>query len=278
MTRDPSKPFLEAHSLVDPDPESELEFLEELLSDFEEFAAKVRPSLGGYFLDAQRALGYRFALNHSRTAILASLRDVVDFGVALFRRAEFCPADIVTVEIRGSQLELAGGLTATATSAPAWIAATSAALTLRDSAAIESLLRFRQDAVEGDYDDHFDEYAAALRSWLLGGTDTRERLAKALMATRRARIYPLLAERVAAPLVRVAQAVLDGDRASYQARLTTALVSYRELYETPAFSYEASNVVPLRYLGLCAMAHDLGLECPVESRYLPEWLVTGTLT
>lgn len=270
------KPVVEAHSLVDPDPEGELEFLEELLSDFEEYAARVRPSLGGYFRDAQRALGYRFALGHSREAILASLRDVVDFGTALFRRAEYCPADMVEIVIRGTKLELPGGLTDRATSAPAWIATTSAALTLRDAAALESLLRFDQRAVEGDYDGYFDDYVAALRSWLRGDGDTRERLARALTATANARIYPVLALHVGAPLVRVAQAIFERDQAGYAELLYAGLVSYRELYETPAFSHEASNVVPLRYLGLCAMASDRGLECPVDSGYLPEWLVTRT--
>jgi hypothetical protein len=173
-------------------------------------------------------------------------------------------------------VQVPGGVTEH-NSAPRWIAAASAAMVVRDGAALESLCRFNPEAFEGDYDDYFDLYARALMALQRKDDGVGRLLDEALRAAEAAKIYPELGKRVAAPCIRTAQAVLAGDVAAYNERLAEGLSSYRTVYQRPDFNHEAANLVPLRYLAVCALAHDRGLPCQVKSDYIPAWLVAGKL-
>ena len=263
-----------AHVLNDPEPEGELEFVEELLADAVKNIPKVRTNLGSSFADAQRLLGFRCALGRPQAEIVDALEAVVDFGVALFQRGEVGSDVMVTLSIRGCTVDVSGGVTEH-NSAPRWIAAVSAAMVVRDSAALERLCRFDPEAFEGDYDNYFDEHSRALWALHQREGDVPALLERAVAAAEQATIVPELGQRVAAPCIRVLQAVLAGDEAAYGERLVEGLTSYRTVYQRPDYNHEATNAVPLRYLGVCALAHDRGMACPVRSNYVPSWLVDG---
>lgn len=268
--------FVARHALSFPDPEDELTFLEDLLPETVERVATLRPNLGSAFGDAQRILGFRFALQRPRADLVAALRTVVELGVAVFRRAEVAPAATITLTLLGEPYEVPGGVTEHST-APNWIAAFSAAQALRDRAALDHLCRFNPEAFVGNYDTYFDWHARALLFWHTGRSIVDDLLRTAIATAETAKIYPELGRLAAAPCLRVAQAIHAGDPSTYHDRLVEGLDAYRTLYETPDLSHETSNYVPLRYLGLCSLAHDRGLPCPVESDYLPHWIVAGDL-
>lgn len=265
-----------AHHLEHPDPEGELLLTEELVTLAVEGIHQNRNNLGAGYDDTLRILGYRVALGKPKADIVAALRSIVEFGCALFRRGSSGPEVTVTLSLQGTRVEIPGGVD-TYNSAPRWLYAAGAALVLRDEAALDSLCSFDPRAFEGDYDDYYDAHARALMALHRGEPTVGELLDAALHAAEEATIYPELGRRVAAPCIRVAQAVLAGDAAAYDARLAEGLTWYRTVYQRPDFNHEASNLLPLRYLGLCALAHDRGLACTVRSDYIPAWLVEGRL-
>jgi hypothetical protein len=263
-----------SHRLVHPDPKAELALVENLVAVAVQFLHKKRTNLGSGYDNALRILGYRVALDNPQSDIVASLRSIVEFGCALFRRGSAGPDVTVTLSLQGTRVEIPGGVDYY-NSAPRWVHAASAALVLRDSAALDSLCAFDPRAFEGDYDGYYDAHARALMALHRGEPDVAALLDEALHQAEKATIYPELGQRIAAPIIRVAQAVVAGDADAYNTRLAEGLTWYRTVYQRPDFNHEASNLLPLRYLALCALAHDRGLPCTVTSDYIPRWLVEG---
>lgn len=263
-----------AHRLQHPDPEGELLLAEEMVELAVEAIHKNKTNLGAGYDDALSVLGYRVALGKPQSDIVAALRSIVEFGCALFRRGSAGPDVTVALSLQGTRVEIPGGVDYY-NSAPRWVYAASAALVLRDSPALDSLCSFDPRAFEGDYDDYYDTHARALMALHRGGPDVDALLDEALHQAEEATIYPELGQRIAAPIIRVAQAVLAGDADAYNARLAEGLTWYRTVYQRPDFNHEASNLLPLRYLAPCALAHDRGLPCAVTSDYIPRWLVEG---
>lgn len=267
-----------AHALFDHDPQSELDLLEELQAEAPAYIPTLRFRLGGAFRDALRILGYRFALGRERTEIIAALRSIVEIGVALFDRGKVGPDVTVRLAVLGATLDVAGGVD-DSYSPPNWISAASAAIVLRDDAAIDSLCAVNPAAFEGTRgsDAYVELHARALMALHRGDPDAAELFEAAVHAAEHATSSPELGERVAAPCLRTMLAVIAEDPDAYRARLVDGLDAYRSVYQRPDFNHQTSNLVPLRYLAVCALAFDRGLACPVRSSYVPHWLVEGDL-
>lgn len=264
-----------AHEVDFPDARDEAEDLGDLIAIELDNLAKVPDNLGAAFDHALALLGLRFALGSPNQQSLAALRLVCDIGVALFQRARVERNQRVSLSIAGTSYEVPGG-NSYYNSAPRWGLAVGAAMTLRDARALEDLCRFEARGFGGSYDAFHDRYAEAVMAFV-AGQDCSALLDAATVAAERAEAFPERGLRLGVPLLRVVRAVVQDDAAAYNERLADALTWYRTLYNRPPDKQDASGVVPLRYLGWCALAYDRGLSCTVKSDYLPTWLVEGAL-
>lgn len=263
-----------AHQLVDPDPEGELALMEEMVASVVTTIHKVATNLGSKFDHARRMLGFRVALGRPAADIVAALRSVCEIGVALFQRGMVGPDATVTLSLAGTTVEVPGGVT-NYTSAPRWADTFAIALVLRDQAALDSLCSFDAGSFEGRYDAYQVTWVRAMIAMHRGGD------AGALLATAReeadaAKVFPEIGRRIGVPMIAVAQVLLDDDPEAFNHRLAEALDWYRTIHERPDFSHEAAEVLPLRVLGLSALAHDRGIPVRVRSGYLPPWLIDGS--
>ena len=266
---------VQAHQLVDPDPEDELDFMEEMLDEVLDTVAINLDNLGSAFHRALRMLGFRVHLNKSQPEILAALQTIAQLGVALFQRGQVGPGTMVRVQISGQQVLLPGGIT-TYHTASRWLHAVSSAFCLRDHAAQTKLAEWRLDNFAGGYDVYLDHLVQALIYHIDGEPGIADFLERAEEAIEVARVFPQRARELGGPLVAFARSVLVEGGAQMNERLAEGLDWYRIVHERAKHSHEAQSVVPLVYLGLTAIAHDRGMVCSVESDYLPRWVVEGS--
>lgn len=264
-----------AHALDVPELKEELDDYEELLPVSLDHLAKVPDNLGASFDDALRILGLRRALGRPDEQLVDALHLVSDLGVALFQRAMVSRESTVALSIGGKQYEVKGA-SSYYNSAPRWGLAAGAAMTLRHQQALTSLCAFDVQNWGGSYDRYHELYAEAVMAYVAGRDNCEQRLSDAAAAADEAQSMPERGRRLGVPLINLAQAVVAKDAAAFNTRLETGLNWYRTLYSRPPDNQDATGVVPLRYLGWAARAHDLGLRCEVKSDYLPASLVEGT--
>ncbi|MEZ4468669.1 MAG: hypothetical protein R3F43_30585 [bacterium] len=109
-----------AHRLDFPDPEDELDFLDDHLPRLRANLPTVRDNLGVGFDSAVARLGLRVALGRPVDALVTGMRSVVDWGVALFQRAGVDRDQPTTLAIDGETIVVPGGNSYFANSAPRW--------------------------------------------------------------------------------------------------------------------------------------------------------------
>lgn len=260
------------HALNDPDPAGELEMLEEMLAEAPPRLHKVKTNLGSNYDRTRAILGYRVALGRPSDELAAALRDVVQWGVALFQRGLVGPTQTVHLAVGDTTVELPGGVSYY-TSAPRWNATAHAAMVAGDRNALDELCRFNPGDFEGDYDDYHDVCARAIMAWHGGRSDLAMLLDEALKAAGTATVYPELGRALGVPYVRAARSVLLEQCEGFSELLVAGLEAYRGVYERPDFNHEAPAMVAGGFLGLCALAVDRGWDFGVRCEYVPERLV-----
>ena len=265
-----------AHELDEPDPERELRIAESGLAANLEHIREVETNLGVAFDYAYKAFGYHVVLGRPKQATIAALRRVSELGVALFRRGVCGPQQWVDLAIAGKTISVRGGVTRY-TSAWRWIDAIGAAVTLRDEGAVASLVDFDTRSFEATPHAYLPAYIEGLKLLLEAHDDASTRLAEALQLLRSLNGASEKTLRVDAPTIEVTQAIAAGDEAGFNAALARALTAYKTVYSRQDVNYLPERMVPLHYVGLCALATGRGFECRVSSGYLPDWLVAGEL-
>lgn len=264
------------HELDFPDAQAELEFMKEMVGEVASHIHKVKTNLGADFDYATRLLGFAAALQRPPAEVVDAVRSIAEIGVALFQRGSVGPDVTVTLSLAGTTVDVPGGVSYY-NSAPRWLKAMGAAMALRDRAAIESLSRFDPGNFEGDYDPHHDTFARALVALCHDDAAAPELLATAHREAQAAKLFPELARRIDVPLVELAQAIVAGDADALHQHLVDGLTWYRTIHQRKGAAHHAQAMVPLRFVGLCALAHDRGLPVRVRSGYLPPCLVDGKL-
>lgn len=268
---------IDSHQFDIEEPERALRSRERRLPVSLDHLAKVPDNLGASFDGALKILGLRRALGHPDEQLVDALRLVCDLGVALFQRAMVSRESTLVLSIGGKQYEVKGA-SSYYNSAPRWGLAAGAAMTLRDQQALTSLCAFDVQNWGGSYDRYHELYAEAVMAFVAGRDDCEQRLSDAAAAADDAQLMPERGRRLGVPLIHLAQAVVARDAAAFNAMLEAGLTWYRTLYSRSPDNQDATGVVPLRYLGWAARAHDLGLRCEVRSDYLPTSLVEGTFS
>ncbi|MFV8753819.1 immunity 49 family protein [Nannocystaceae bacterium ST9] len=265
-----------AHELDFPDAQGEFEFTKKLVGQVASHIHKVTTNLGADFDFAMDLLGFAAALQRPAVEVVEAARSVAEIGVALFQRGSVGPDVTVTLSLAGTTVDVQGGVNYY-NSAPRWLRAMGAAMALRDRAAIESLSRFDPGDFEGKYDPHHDMFVRALVALHRNDAAVGELLATAQREAQSAKLFPELARRIDMPLIGLAQAIVAGNADHIQQHLVEGLTWYRAIHQRKGASHYAQAMVPLRFVGLCALAHDRGLPVHVRSRYLPSCLVDGNL-
>lgn len=263
------------HQLRVLDPERVLRRTEKLIAASLENLAHVPDNLGAAFDDAKALLGLRRALARTDEDAFEALQLIRDLGVALFQRAGVDRRDNVTLRIAGADYEVPGG-NSYRNSGPRWGDAVGAAMTLRDEQALERLCAFDTRFWGGSYDEYHDRYAQAIMAYVSGTGDWSERLAVATLLAENAEHFRERGRRLGVPIIALAGAVMAGDKGVFNQQLGDGLTWYRKLFNRKPDNADAGGVIPLRYLGWCARAHDAGFPIEVESDYIPAWMVRGT--
>lgn len=268
-----------AHLLDANDAEEEQEFIEDRLADAPALVQKRPANVGPFFNESLRLLGFRASLQRAPQEIVGALAMARDFGVGLFARGSIAGTETVTLSVYGESVQIPGGPTIYNT-APRWLEAFGVCSVLRDSTALESLMRYEPTNFEGvgDYAEHHVLFASALRAMYLGEGDVLERLVSAKRSAEAAKVLPERARKVDVPLIELAGVIHQQDQGRFSSVLAGALDGYRELSARKSQAQLAELFVPIVHLGLCARAHDLGMRLEVESSYLPAWLVSGAFT
>ena len=236
--------------------------------------SSLHDNCGASFDHATALVGLRSALGAPADHVAEAVTWVRDVGVALFRRGMLEREDHVTASIAGRAVDVPGGPSYW-NSAPRWADAVGAALSLRDEDALVQLCAFPADGFLGSYARYHDTYARAVMAALAGDLSGRDLFLESVEQAERADTFPIRGRLYGAPLARLALAVLAGDQAEYTVRLTEGLEAFATLYGQGQDRQDPRGVVPLRYVGWCARAHDAGLTLEVESDYLPPYLVEG---
>lgn len=263
-----------AHELDFPDAEGELEFVKEMVGEVASHIHKVKTNLGADFDFAMQLLGFAAALQRPPVEIVDAARSVAEIGVALFRRGSVGPGVTVTLSLAGTTVEVQGGVSYY-NSAPRWLRAMGAAMALRDRAAIESLSRFNPENFEGEYDAHHNTFVRVLVALHRNDAAVGELLATARRDAQSAKLFPELARRIDVPLIALTQAIVAGNAGEIRQHLVDGLTWYRTIHQRKGASHHAQSMVPLPFVGLCALARDRGLPVSVRSGYLPPCLVDG---
>lgn len=267
---------IDAHELDEPDPERELRFAQSGIATNLDNLRELETNLGVAFDYAYKALGFHVVLDRPHAQTLGALRSVVELGVALFRRGGCGPQQQVALVIRGKTTSVPGGVTEY-TSATRWIDAMGAAVAARDEAAVASLVEFDPRSFEATPHAYLPAYVEGLGALLEARDDAAPKLAEALALLRGLPNPSEHTLRIDAPTIEVTQAIALGDEEAFNTGLARALEAYKTVYSRHDVNYLPEKMLPLRYLGLCALATGRGFHCRVTSGYLPSWLVTGDL-
>lgn len=268
-----NKTTILTHQFHFPGPEAELEFLEARLQRLTFNLAKNRDNLGVGFDAATSVLGLRITLKRPQDEIVVALRDIVEWGVALFQRAVVSRIDNVKLSIGGQELLVPGG-NSYYNSAPRWQNAAGAAMALRNNEALRKLCAFDVSCWGGSYDVYHDLYVEAVMDFVNQRGDWGKLLDNASEAATVAKIFPERAQRLGLPLIALTRSVMERNENLFNEHLANGLTWYQTLYKREPDNRDPAGVVPLKYLGWCAQANDRGLACYVESDYIPAWLVS----
>ncbi|MEZ4471138.1 MAG: immunity 49 family protein [bacterium] len=260
-----------AHRLDFPDPEDELDFLDDHLPRLRANLPRVRDNLGVGFDSAVARLGLRVALGHPADALVAGMRSVVDWGVALFQRAGVDRDQPTTLAIDGETIVVPGG-NSYFNSAPRWGVTAGVAMALCDDAALGRLCAFDVAWWGGEYDAWHNTYAEAVMAVAEARADALDRLDQAAHAAAHARRFPERGRLLGVPLMALARAVETGDEAGFNQHLADSLQAWRTVHRRGPDQRDPAGVLPLRTLGWCARARDRGLRLQVASGYLPAGL------
>lgn len=266
---------ISAHNFDYPKAQLRLTVLERTLPVAIENRAKLHDNLGAAVDNARSLVGFRQALERPRSEVVDALRLVCDLGVALYRRAQLDREATIVLPIGGQQVEVPGG-SSFYNSAPRWADAVGAAMTLRDSNALKQLCAFDAAGFLGSYDTYHDIYARAVMAFVAGREDWDPLLAEASRAADNAPKFPERGRRYGVPLTAVAKAAMRREEGPFNQSLAEGLEGYRTLYSRAPDKQNPKGVLPLRYLGWSAHAHDSGIGIRVRSDYLPPWLVDGS--
>ncbi len=265
-----------AHCLEFPEMDKEIELLESLLVHAYDDVQVSPDSLGIFFNDYLRVVGFKVFLEYSQQDIISTLRDACDFGVALFIRGNAHPNTSVNVTIDGQPLTLQGGASDFNT-ALNWLSAYGIAAILRDHQAIETLCHYHSDNFEGTYDQYHITLAKALMAFSDNSQGTKKLLSKALREANTATLFPKRAQIKGAPLIKLAQAVLYDSNDQIFEYACRSLQGHYEVSKHPSDNYMADLYLPYLIVGLCAMASDKGTIFNITCHYFPKYLVNNSL-
>lgn len=269
-------PTVVAHQLERENPQEDRDDLIEGLEESQSLLPKRPQNLGPYFRNALDLAGFEVALRSDKKAVLTAIGLARDFGVALFARGSASSDQKIRIKLRSEWLEVSGGMDLYQT-APSWIDGFSVALVLRDDAARASLREFDWQSFQDreTYDPYFVDLARSLSAVAAESGDADQLLTRAHAQAEQATLVPDFARRVGLPLVELAQAICARDQARFTSALVAALEGHAAIYRRKKDANRASGVLPMKHVGLCALAHDRGLKFEIESEYVPTWLVRG---
>jgi hypothetical protein len=121
------------------------------------------------------------------------------------------------------------------------------------------------------------EYSLAIASTVTDPAACAAHARAAEVLMRDARIVsPAVLDQLDRPVLELARRLALGDTEDWNDAVAAALEKHRAFYEAPARRHDRSGFLALGIMGLCALAHDCGVQTRVQSPYLSLDLVRGT--
>ena len=231
---------------------------------------------GSRFSACLEMLGYSDILNKPRADWLFWLQLASELGRGLFQVAANPRGTTTTIHVLGQDVEVPSG-SGDESTAVSWTDVWGVARTLRDAKTLEVLHNFDPELLYGvgaHYDLHYYELVFAFRDTDRWEWDWESSANRAIehMETR-----PLMSPK-GVPLAKgVAECILAlgrKDEAAFNEALFEALNGHKAFLGSRNNRIRVKNLFSFELLGLCSVAHDMGLAISVESDYIPRWLYT----
>jgi len=231
---------------------------------------------GSRFSACLEMLGYSDILNKPRADWLFWLQLASELGRGLFQVAANPRGTTTTIHVLGQDVEVPSG-SGDESTAVSWTDVWGVARTLRDAKTLEVLHNFDPELLTGvqqSYDLHHYELVFAFRDTDRWEWDWESSANRAIehMETR-----PLMSPK-GVPLAKgVAECILAlgrKDEAAFNEALFEALNGHKAFLGSRNNRIRVKNLFSFELLGLCSVAHDMGLAISVESDYIPRWLYT----
>ena len=231
---------------------------------------------GSRFSACLEMLGYSDILNKPRADWLFWLQLASELGRGLFQVAANPRGTTTTIHVLGQDVEVPSG-SGDESTAVSWTDVWGVARTLRDAKTLEVLHNFDPELLYGvgaHYDLHYYELVFAFRDTDRWEWDWESSANRAIehMESR-----PLMSPK-GVPLAKgVAECILAlgrKDEAAFNEALFEALNGHKAFLGSRNNRIRVKNLFSFELLGLCSVAHDMGLAISVESDYIPRWLYT----
>ena len=178
--------------------------------------------MGVGFDNATSILGLRIALHRSNHEIIEALRNIAEWGVALFQRAMVDREQMTTLFISGQKVSVSGH-SSYYNSVPRWQHALGAAMALRNTNAIESLCAFDVSLWGGTYDIYHFTYVDAIMAFINKSGDWNRLLNESETKAANATVFPLLAHQLGIPRIALTRIIMNNEKAEFCSTLTNAL-------------------------------------------------------
>ena len=231
---------------------------------------------GSRFSACLEMLGYSDILNKPRADWLFWLQLASELGRGLFQVAAHPRGTTTTIHVLGQDVEVPSGRSEDS-DAFSWTATWGVARTLRDARTLEVLHNFDPELLTGvqqSYDLHHYELVFAFRDTDRWEWDWETAAQRTIQHTQ----APSLIVPKSAPLARAkAECILAlgrKDEAAFNEALFEALNGHKAFLGSRNNRIHVDTLLSFELLGLCSVAHDMGLAISVESDYIPRWLYT----
>ena len=221
-------------------------------------------------------LGYSDILAKPRADWLFWLQLASELGRGLFQVAANPRGTTTTIHVLGQDVEVPSG-SGDESTAVSWTDVWGVARTLRDAKTLEVLHNFDPELLYGvgaHYDLHYYELVFAFRDTDRWEWDWETAAQRTIQHTQ----APSLIVPKSAPLARAkAECILAlgrKDEAAFNEALFEALNGHKAFLGSRNNRIHVDTLLSFELLGLCSVAHDMGLAISVESDYIPRWLYT----
>ena len=221
-------------------------------------------------------LGRSDILAKPRADWLFWLQLASELGRGLFQVAAHPRGTTTTIHVLGQDVEVPSGRSEDS-DAFSWTATWGVARTLRDARTLEVLHNFDPELLTGvqqSYDLHHYELVFAFRDTDRWEWDWETAAQRTIQHTQ----APSLIVPKGAPLARAkAECILAlgrKDEAAFNEALFEALNGHKAFLGSRNNRIHVDTLLSFELLGLCSVAHDMGLAISVESDYIPRWLYT----